>query len=85
MTTEDELIQDILECPDNNADRLAYATWLRQHGDKAACERAEIIEIQCRLGVPCADDPEFFCPAPARRGTEVETSRRLVAAAGPSP
>lgn len=48
MTTamHDGFLQDIIEHPDDDFPRLAYADWLNDQGDEA---RAEFIRVQCKL------------------------------------
>src|SRR5262245_14756362 len=40
------LYQAVLDAPDDDAPRLAYADWLDDHGDP---DRAQFIRLQCRL------------------------------------
>jgi uncharacterized protein (TIGR02996 family) len=44
--TRDDLLQAIIEKPDDDALRLVFADWLRDHGD---LERAEFIGVQIEL------------------------------------
>jgi uncharacterized protein (TIGR02996 family) len=46
MMTDDDFIQAIAECPDDDTPRLAYAAWLAEHGQPAP---AEFIRVQCAL------------------------------------
>jgi uncharacterized protein (TIGR02996 family) len=43
VSPEDGFLQDIVECPDDDAPRLIYADWLEDHGQ---AERAEFIRVQ---------------------------------------
>jgi uncharacterized protein (TIGR02996 family) len=45
MPERSDLLAAILEAPDDDAPRLAYAEWLKQKGDA----RGELIVIQCAL------------------------------------
>src|SRR5437660_490323 len=45
--THEALLHAIIENPDDDAPRLAYADWCDQHGQP---ERAGFIRIQCQLG-----------------------------------
>ena len=45
MPLEDAFFQAILETPDDDLPRLAYADWLEERGDP----RGEFIHLQCRL------------------------------------
>ncbi|MFO0926651.1 MAG: TIGR02996 domain-containing protein [Gemmataceae bacterium] len=55
MNTADALLQDIVEHPEDDLPRLAYADWLEETGDSA---RAEIIRLQLRRAALEDDDPE---------------------------
>jgi uncharacterized protein (TIGR02996 family) len=44
--TRDDLLQAIIENPDDDARRLVYADWLEDHGES---ERAEFIRVQIEL------------------------------------
>jgi uncharacterized protein (TIGR02996 family) len=44
MGTEEALLQDVRETPDDDIPRLIYADWLDDHGQP---ERAEFIRLQC--------------------------------------
>src|SRR5208283_3184084 len=46
MAANKELLQTIIENPEDDAPRLVYADWLEEHGD---LERAEFIRVQCEL------------------------------------
>jgi uncharacterized protein (TIGR02996 family) len=61
----------ILENPEDDLPRLAYADWLDEHGDE---RRAEFIRVQCRLARLPDNDPD----RPALRRREME----LIAAHG---
>ena len=43
MTHDDAFLQAILESPDDDTPRLAYADWLDEHGDP---DRAEFLRVQ---------------------------------------
>jgi uncharacterized protein (TIGR02996 family) len=45
-TDEAAFLAAILAAPDDDAPRLVYADWLRDHGQE---ERAEFIQVQCEL------------------------------------
>lgn len=45
-STRQELLKAVVERPDDDAPRLAYADWLDAHGEP---ERARFIRIQCQL------------------------------------
>src|SRR5262249_16680589 len=53
-TTEAGFLRTILDNPDDDTPRLAYADWLEEHGDSA---RAAFIRAQCRLATLDEDDP----------------------------
>ena len=44
--TRDELLQAVIENPDDDAPRLVFADWLENHGER---ERAEFIRVQIEL------------------------------------
>jgi uncharacterized protein (TIGR02996 family) len=46
---EQAFLRDILEQPDDDVARLAYADWLLEQDDPASAARGEFIQIQCRL------------------------------------
>jgi uncharacterized protein (TIGR02996 family) len=46
---EEDFLQHILAQPDDETARLAYADWLLEHGDGAAADRAEFIQVQCQV------------------------------------
>jgi uncharacterized protein (TIGR02996 family) len=53
MTDRDALYRAILESPDDDLPRLAYADWLEEHGEP---DRAEIIRVQlARARLPAGD------------------------------
>ena len=71
MIDRDALIRAILDGPDDDAPRLAYADWLDVHGER---ERAELIRVQCELAVlPEVDER---CPQlKTRERTLLQTNR----------
>jgi uncharacterized protein (TIGR02996 family) len=59
MTHEEAFLRAVLDAPDDDAPRLAYADWLEERGDPRGAARAEFIRLQCRLAQPDAlDDPD---------------------------
>jgi uncharacterized protein (TIGR02996 family) len=54
MRRAEDLLQAILENPDEDAPRLIYADWLEEHGQR---DRAQFIRVQCRLAQLPEDDP----------------------------
>ena len=56
MTLEDAFLQAILETPDDDLPRLAYADWFEERGDP----RGEFIHVQCRLDRMDAEDDLRF-------------------------
>lgn len=46
---EAALLAAIAEAPDDDAPRLVYGDWLLAHADAAACERGELVQVQCAL------------------------------------
>src|SRR5436309_496772 len=46
---DEDFTRHILAHPDDETARLAYADWLLEHGDGAAADRAEFIQVQCQL------------------------------------
>jgi uncharacterized protein (TIGR02996 family) len=46
---ETVFLQNILEQPDDEVARLAYADWLLESGDPANADRGEFIQIQCQF------------------------------------
>lgn len=61
MSEREALIQTILDNPDDDAARLVYADWQREHGDEA---HAELIRLQCaraaKKGEPSARERELL-------------------------
>ncbi|MCC7423651.1 MAG: TIGR02996 domain-containing protein [Planctomycetaceae bacterium] len=51
--TRESLLHDVIESPDDDAPRLAYADFLKRNGEK---ERAEFIRVQCTLAEIKPDD-----------------------------
>src|SRR5262245_8880415 len=49
------LYQAVLDAPDDDAPRLAYADWLADNGDP---DRARFIRVGCRLASTSTADPE---------------------------
>lgn len=49
MAEQDELLQAVLENPDDDAPRLAYAAWCEQQSDEPTRVRGEFIRTQIRL------------------------------------
>jgi len=49
MAEQDELLQAVLDQPDDDAPRLAYADWCQQQSDEPTKARAEFIRTQIRL------------------------------------
>src|SRR5262249_41089389 len=60
MSLHEAFQRSIIEAPDDDTPRLAYADWLEEQGDP---DRAEFIRVQCRLAVLDVD-------APQRRGLQ---------------
>src|SRR5689334_2655376 len=52
---EQDLIRAILESPEDDAPRLAYASWLDAQGQR---DRAEWIRLSCRFATLAFDDPD---------------------------
>ncbi len=46
MTTHRDLLQSVIENPDDLAPRLVFADWLEEQGEQA---RAELIRVQCEM------------------------------------
>jgi uncharacterized protein (TIGR02996 family) len=62
--THDDFLQAVLDNPDDDAPRLAFADWLEEHGDP---ERAEFIRVQVELaGLPEDDDRQYALAARER-------------------
>ena len=55
MTHEEAFFQAILESPDDDRPRLAWADWLEETGQR---ERAEFIRVQCQLACFEEEGPE---------------------------
>jgi uncharacterized protein (TIGR02996 family) len=55
MSMHEAFLQSIIEAPDDDVPRLAYADWLEENGDQT---RAEFIRVQCRLATTDEDDPQ---------------------------
>jgi uncharacterized protein (TIGR02996 family) len=49
VSLEEAFLRDIVEHPDDDAPRLAYADWLMEYGDEARQARGEFIAAQCAL------------------------------------
>jgi uncharacterized protein (TIGR02996 family) len=69
--TEDALFTGIVEDPDADGPRLVYADWLEDHTQQ---ERAELIQVQCRLEALHEADPAR--PALARRADDLLAAHR---------
>ena len=80
MGREDSLLRAVIDAPDDDGPRLAFADWRESRGD---ADRAEFIRVQLRLARMRRDDPDR--PAPARRQGELirEHGRRWAEALGP--
>jgi uncharacterized protein (TIGR02996 family) len=79
MNLADAILADVINNPDDDLPRLAYADWLDEHGDEL---RAEFIRAQIRLARMSEDDPER--EALQMRCWEMLTSwRRLAGDLGP--
>src|SRR5712691_4317060 len=59
MAEQDELLQAVLDNPDDDAPRLAYAEWCAQQTDEATRARARFIRMQLGLA-HLGDDAEPF-------------------------
>lgn len=70
MAEERGLLRAIIDSPDVDAPRLAYADWLEAKGEP---ERAEFIRVQCALDPLPADDPQ----RPALQAREAELLERF--------
>src|SRR3954467_3180026 len=55
-STARQLLAAIQSQPDNDAPRLAYASWLGEHGDP----RSEFIRAQCELGRLTPSDSHYI-------------------------
>ena len=71
MTRNESFLRGVIEHPDDDAPRLAYADWFEKEGAK---ERAEVIRVQCALAKSPPDDP--------RLATLREREQRLLAEFG---
>src|SRR5438094_631697 len=60
MSLEVAFLRDIVEHPDDDAPRAAYADWLMEQSDPIRCARGEFIAVQCHL----ARDHERVGPRP---------------------
>jgi uncharacterized protein (TIGR02996 family) len=49
MLTDETFLQAILDNPDDDVARMAYADWLLEQGDPASAARGEFIHVQCQL------------------------------------
>src|SRR4051794_5039051 len=67
MTLPDALLQAILDSPDDDLPRLAYADWLEENGDELDRARGELIRLELRLHRLEADDPAR-APLASRKG-----------------
>src|SRR5688572_30204356 len=56
MKTEDAILANICDYPDDDALRLIYADWLEEHDQP---ERAEFIRAQIELSRLSKDDPRW--------------------------
>ena len=63
-SAEHAFLQAVLEDPDNDLPRLAYADWLDEQGDP----RGELIRVQCEL-FPLTEEDERFRPLYKREQT----------------
>jgi uncharacterized protein (TIGR02996 family) len=54
MSLHEAFLRSIIEAPDDDTSRLAYADWLEENGDP---DRAEFIRVQCRIAVLDEDEP----------------------------
>jgi uncharacterized protein (TIGR02996 family) len=59
MADHPELLQAIVESPDDDDVRLVYADWLDENGEP---ERAEFIRLHCRLARMLDTNPDPFQP-----------------------
>ena len=55
MNKGETLLKAIIDAPDDDAPRFAYADWIKKHGDR---DRAEFIRVQCALDKMPAQAPE---------------------------
>src|SRR5262249_25245959 len=56
-TTEEGILADVREYPDDDAPRLIYADWLDDHGQH---ERAELVRVQCELARATTGGPALL-------------------------
>jgi uncharacterized protein (TIGR02996 family) len=54
---EAAFLKDVIERPDDDAPRLAYADWLMEREGPARRDRGEFIRLQCELDRLADDDP----------------------------
>ncbi len=54
---EDAFLANILESPDDDLPRLAYADCLMERGDDASCARGELIQVQCQIARRASGTP----------------------------
>lgn len=73
MNQEEAFWQSILDEPEVDANRLIYADWLEDQGDRASMARAEFIRVQIELTAT---------PDPARRKTLAAREKKLLATRG---
>ena len=73
MTTEDALLQEILDNPADDSPRRVYADWLTDQGGAVNAARGEFIQIQCVLA---------RSPYAARPADLVRRERELLEAHG---
>src|SRR5262245_45372587 len=57
MVEDEALLRAIVEDPDDDLPRLAYADWLEERGDEAQLARADFIRTQVALSRMADDDP----------------------------
>lgn len=55
MTTGKALMQAVIDAPDDDAPRFAFADWIEKNGDS---DRAAFIRVQCALEKMATDAPE---------------------------
>ena len=48
MTDEAARLKAVLDAPDDDAPRLAYARWSEEQGDEVSVARAELIQISAQ-------------------------------------
>lgn len=59
MTSEQNLLGEILANPDDLQVRLVYADFLEERGGEWDCSRAELIRLQCELTKRNCTDPDY--------------------------